>query len=129
MSKELQNDIKAKIEEAVTMLLEAIGEDVESLENSQMDEIVKENNIKCPSCGGDLANIWNYNLMFKTEIGAKGDKVGYMRPETAQGIFILFKRLERFFRGKLPFGAVQLGKAYRNEISPRQGVIRLREFT
>ena len=67
--------------------------------------------------------------MFKTMIGAKGDKVGYMRPETAQGIFILFKRLERFFRGKLPFGAVQLGKAYRNEISPRQGVIRLREFT
>ena len=62
-------------------------------------------------------------------IGAKGDKVGYMRPETAQGIFILFKRLERFFRSKLPFGAVQLGKAYRNEISPRQGVIRLREFT
>ena len=108
---------------------EAIGEDVESLENSEMDEIVKENNIKCPSCGGDLANIWNYNLMFKTEIGAKGDKVGYMRPETAQGIFILFKRLSRFFKNKLPFGAVQLGKAYRNEISPRQGVIRLREFT
>ena len=108
---------------------EAIGQDVESLENSEMDEIVLENNIKCPECGGDLAKIWDYNLMFKTEIGAKGNKVGYMRPETAQGIFILFKRLERFFRGKLPFGAVQLGKAYRNEISPRQGVIRLREFT
>ena len=108
---------------------EAIGQDVESLENSEMDEIVIENNIKCPECGGDLAKIWDYNLMFKTEIGAKGNKVGYMRPETAQGIFILFKRLERFFRGKLPFGAVQLGKAYRNEISPRQGVIRLREFT
>ncbi|WP_296861587.1 glycine--tRNA ligase [uncultured Methanobrevibacter sp.] len=108
---------------------EAIGQDVESLENSEMDKIVAENNIKCPECGGDLAKIWDYNLMFKTEIGAKGNKVGYMRPETAQGIFILFKRLERFFRGKLPFGAVQLGKAYRNEISPRQGVIRLREFT
>ena len=108
---------------------EAIGQDVESLENSEMDKIVIENNIKCPECGGDLAKIWDYNLMFKTEIGAKGNKVGYMRPETAQGIFILFKRLERFFRGKLPFGAVQLGKAYRNEISPRQGVIRLREFT
>ena len=108
---------------------EAIGQDVESLENSEMDEIVIENSIKCPECGGDLAKIWDYNLMFKTEIGAKGNKVGYMRPETAQGIFILFKRLERFFRGKLPFGAVQLGKAYRNEISPRQGVIRLREFT
>ncbi len=108
---------------------ESIGQDVESLENSEMDKIVIENNIKCPECGGDLAKIWDYNLMFKTEIGAKGNKVGYMRPETAQGIFILFKRLERFFRGKLPFGAVQLGKAYRNEISPRQGVIRLREFT
>ena len=108
---------------------EAIGQDVESLENSEMDKIVIENNIKCPECDGDLVKIWDYNLMFKTEIGAKGNKVGYMRPETAQGIFILFKRLERFFRGKLPFGAVQLGKAYRNEISPRQGVIRLREFT
>ena len=108
---------------------EAIGQDVESLENSEMDKIVIENNIKCPECNGDLVKIWDYNLMFKTEIGAKGNKVGYMRPETAQGIFILFKRLERFFRGKLPFGAVQLGKAYRNEISPRQGVIRLREFT
>ncbi|MDO5849936.1 MAG: glycine--tRNA ligase [Methanobacteriaceae archaeon] len=108
---------------------DAIGIDVESLPNEEMDKIVLENNIKCPECGGDLANIWNYNLMFKTEIGAKGDKVGYMRPETAQGIFILFKRLSRFFKNKLPFGAVQLGKAYRNEISPRQGVIRLREFT
>ncbi len=108
---------------------EAIGLDVESLENEEMDKIVLENNIKCPECGGSLANIWNYNLMFKTQIGAKGDKVGYMRPETAQGIFILFKRLSRFFKNKLPFGAVQLGKAYRNEISPRQGVIRLREFT
>ena len=108
---------------------EAIGIDVESLPNEEMDKIVEDNNIKCPSCGGSLANIWNYNLMFKTQIGAKGDKTGYMRPETAQGIFILFKRLSRFFKNKLPFAAVQLGKSYRNEISPRQGVIRLREFT
>lgn len=108
---------------------EAIGEDVESLENEELDQIIIDNNITCPECGGKLANIWNYNLMFQTMIGAKGDKIGYMRPETAQGIFILFKRLERFFGGKLPFGAVQLGKAYRNEISPRQGVIRLREFS
>ncbi len=108
---------------------EAIGKDVESLENEELDQIIIENNITCPECGGKLANVWNYNLMFQTMIGAKGDKVGYMRPETAQGIFILFKRLERFFRGKLPFGVVQLGKAYRNEISPRQGVIRLREFS
>ncbi|MDR0900206.1 MAG: glycine--tRNA ligase [Methanobrevibacter sp.] len=108
---------------------EAIGKDVESLTNEELDEIVKKQKITCPNCGDKLSQIWNYNLMFKTLIGAKGDKTGYMRPETAQGIFIMFKRLSRFFKNKLPFGAVQLGKAYRNEISPRQGVIRLREFT
>lgn len=108
---------------------EKIGKDVESLENNELDQIIIDSNITCPECGGKLSNIWNYNLMFQTMIGAKGNKIGYMRPETAQGIFILFKRLERFFKGKLPFGVVQLGKAYRNEISPRQGVIRLREFT
>lgn len=108
---------------------DAINKDVESLENEELDKIVIDNNIKCPECKGKLDNIWNYNLMFKTLIGAKGNKIGYMRPETAQGIFILFKRMSRFFGGRLPFGVVQLGKAYRNEISPRQGVIRLREFT
>lgn len=110
------------------LIEQEIGRDVESLENCELDQIIVENSIICPECGGSLASVWNYNLMFQTMIGARGDKVGYMRPETAQGIFILFKRLERFFRGKLPFGVVQLGKAYRNEISPRQGVIRLREF-
>lgn len=101
----------------------------DGFENEKLDELISKNDIKCPNCSGKLSNIWNYNLMFKTMIGAKGDKVGYMRPETAQGIFITFKRLFRFFRNKLPFGIVQLGKSYRNEISPRQGVIRLREFT
>ena len=67
--------------------------------------------------------------MFKTEIGVSGKQIGYMRPETAQGIFIAFKRISRFYKDKLPFGIVQLGKSYRNELSPRQGVIRLREFT
>jgi glycyl-tRNA synthetase len=108
---------------------EAIGKDVEGLENEKLTEIISENKIRCPRCGGHLNKVWSYHLMFQTLIGAKGKKIGYMRPETAQGIFIPFKRLLRFFRNKLPFGVVQLGKAYRNEISPRQGVIRLREFT
>ncbi len=103
--------------------------EVEGMTNEELDKIVKKHNVNCPNCGDKLSEIWNYNLMFKTNIGAKGNKTGYMRPETAQGIFILFKRLSRFFKNKLPFGTVQLGKAYRNEISPRQGVIRLREFT
>ncbi len=111
------------------VIKEAIGEEVEGLKNQELTEILSNQQILCPKCGGHLTHVWSYNLMFQTLIGAKGKKTGYMRPETAQGIFIPFKRLLRFFRGKLPFGVVQLGKAYRNEISPRQGVIRLREFT
>lgn len=103
--------------------------EVEGITNEELDEIVKKHEVACPNCGDKLSETWNYNLMFKTNIGAKSNKIGYMRPETAQGIFIQFKRLSRFFKNKLPFGVVQLGKAYRNEISPRQGVIRLREFT
>lgn len=108
---------------------EIIKRDVKSLSNEELTAIISDEKICCPKCGGHLTRVWNYNLMFQTLIGAKGKKTGYMRPETAQGIFIPFKRLLRFFRGKLPFGVVQIGKAYRNEISPRQGVIRLREFT
>jgi len=108
---------------------EVVDFEVEGMTNEELDSIVKKHKVQCPNCGDKLSEIWNYNLMFKTNIGAKGNKPGYMRPETAQGIFILFKRLSRFFKNKLPFGVVQLGKAYRNEISPRQGVIRLREFT
>ncbi|MBC7101114.1 glycine--tRNA ligase [Methanothermobacter tenebrarum] len=108
---------------------EITGRDVEGLENQKLTEIISEEKIRCPRCGGHLTHVWSYNLMFQTLIGAKGKKIGYLRPETAQGIFTPFKRLLRFFRNKLPFGVVQLGKAYRNEISPRQGVIRLREFT
>jgi glycyl-tRNA synthetase len=111
------------------IIKEATGENVEGLETDELSAILSEQQIRCPRCGGHLTHVWSYNLMFQTLIGAKGKKTGYMRPETAQGIFIPFKRLLRFFRGKLPFGVVQLGKAYRNEISPRQGVIRLREFT
>lgn len=111
------------------VITEAIGRDVEGLENEKLSAVLSENNICCPRCGGPLTHVWSYNLMFQTVVGAKGKKTGYMRPETAQGIFIPFKRLLRFYRGKLPFGVVQMGKAYRNEISPRQGVIRLREFT
>ncbi|OPY27282.1 MAG: Proline--tRNA ligase [Methanobacterium sp. PtaU1.Bin242] len=111
------------------VIKETIGSDVEGLDNDELSTILSDEQICCPRCGGHLTHVWSYNLMFQTLIGAKGKKTGYMRPETAQGIFIPFKRLLRFYRNKLPFGVVQLGKAYRNEISPRQGVIRLREFT
>ncbi len=86
---------------------------------------------KCLACEEVLGTVevFGFNLMFKTSIGPGSQRVGYLRPETAQGMFVDFARLLRFYRDKLPFGAVQIGKSYRNEISPRQGMIRLREFT
>jgi glycyl-tRNA synthetase len=86
---------------------------------------------KCLACEEVLGNVevFQFNLMFKTRIGPGAQRTGYLRPETAQGMFVDFARLLRFYRDKLPFGAVQIGKSYRNEISPRQGMIRLREFT
>lgn len=87
--------------------------------------------LPCPGCEEELGTveIFDFNLMFRTNIGPGSQRTGYLRPETAQGIFTDFSRLVRFYRNKLPFGAVQIGKSYRNEISPRQGMIRLREFT
>jgi len=85
--------------------------------------------VRCPDCGGELGPIFDFNAMFRTTIGPGTQRIGYLRPETAQTIFIDFKRLQRYARGKLPFGVVQIGRGYRNEISPRQGLIRLREFT
>ncbi len=87
--------------------------------------------IPCTACGEELGEVkvFDFNLMFNTWIGPGSQRKGYLRPETAQGIFTDFARLLRFYRDRLPFGAVQVGKSYRNEISPRQGMIRLREFT
>lgn len=84
---------------------------------------------KCPECGGSLGEVYAFNLMFKTSIGPGSQRIGYLRPETAQGMFVDFHRLLRFYRDRLPFGVAQIGKVYRNEISPRQGTLRLREFT
>lgn len=87
--------------------------------------------VPCTACGEELGDVrvFDFNLMFNTQIGPGSQRKGYLRPETAQGIFTDFPRLLRFYRDKLPFGVVQIGKAFRNEISPRQGMIRLREFT
>lgn len=84
---------------------------------------------KCPKCKGALG-VFGFNLMFSTEVGPGEEKrKSYLRPETAQGMFVAFPRLYTVARKNLPFGACQIGRAYRNEISPRQGMIRLREFT
>ena len=90
---------------------------------------IEEQKVRCPRCGGkDFSPPRPFNLMFRTQIGPSAGKDAYLRPETAQGIFVNYQQLSRFFREKLPFGVMQRGRGYRNEISPRQGMLRLREL-
>ena len=99
--------------------------------DEQMLSYIKENGITCPSCGsGDFTDIRKFNLMFKTFQGVTEDSssVLYMRPETAQGIFVNFKNIQRTTRRKLPFGVCQIGKSFRNEITPGNFIFRTREF-
>jgi glycyl-tRNA synthetase len=94
-----------------------------------VQQAVKEDLVKCPTCGSKLKDPHDVNLMFATMIGIGEGRKAFLRPETAQGIFTNFHLLYRYAREKLPFGVVQIGKGYRNEVSPRQGTIRLREFS
>lgn len=82
----------------------------------------------CSECGGELDEAKDFNLMFETKVGAQGDTKSYLRPETAQGIFVNFKNVVDTMRPKLPFGIGQIGKAFRNEIAPREFLFRTREF-
>lgn len=111
------------------LIEELTGVSVEGLAISEMNKIVKEKDLKCPDCKGALGEVELFNLMFKTNIGAYKGDVGYARPEAAQGMFVEFKRIFNIMREKLPLGIAQIGKTMRNEISPRKGVTRLREFT
>ena len=113
-------------------LLEDAGvEDAAGLSNDDMVAKIKEMGIPCPDCGAkDFTDIRNFNLMFKTFQGVTEDNknVVYMRPETAQGIFVNFNNIQRSMRLKLPFGVGQVGKSFRNEITPGNFIFRVREF-
>jgi glycyl-tRNA synthetase len=101
-------------------------------EKMSLDEIqaaLENYGITCPECGGGFKPPQQFLTMFETSIGPYSNATGYGRPEAAQGIFVEFNRLYGIAREKLPFGVIQIGHALRNEISPRQGLIRLREFT
>ncbi len=93
-----------------------------------LDTVISEKGITCPKCDGEFGKTFMFNLMFQTGIG--GDKAAaYCRPETAQGIFTSFSRLVRNHGAKLPMAVGQIGRSFRNEISPRKGLVRMREFT
>ena len=100
------------------------------MSNAELESFINEN-VPCPKCGHKTyTNIRNFQLMFKTSIGVVEDakSVAYLRPETAQGIFINFKNVQRTSRKKIPFGVAQIGKAFRNEITPGNFIFRTREF-
>jgi glycyl-tRNA synthetase len=103
--------------------------EAEKLNLEELDEVIKKKKVRCPECEGELGKPKHFLTMFETTIGPYSKAVGYGRPEAAQGIFVEFNRLYDMAREKLPFGAIQIGHVLRNEISPRQGLIRLREFT
>lgn len=93
----------------------------------EFDNAIKENKIQCPKCKGNFSSTKKFNMMFKVGIGPQEEEA-YLRPETCQSIFVDFPRLFKTMRGKLPLGIAQVGKSFRNEIAPRQSLLRLREF-
>jgi glycyl-tRNA synthetase len=113
-------------------LLEEKGISSKDAEKMTLEDVKAEmqrHEIVCPDCKGNFGDPTRYLTMFQTTIGPYSGAVGYGRPEAAQNIFVEFNRLFAISRERLPFGAIQIGHALRNEISPRQGLIRLREFT
>lgn len=100
----------------------------ESYSPAEIHAVFQEYGIKAPGTGADLSMPIPFNLMFQCQIGPEGNLIGYLRPETAQGIFLNFRRLLEYNAGKVPFGCAQIGSAFRNEISPRGGLLRVREF-
>ncbi len=112
-------------------LIEDFGGHAEGMTFEQMSEYIKENGIKCPECDStNFTDIRKFNLMFKTFIGVTEDAKNevYLRPETAQGIFVNYANIQRSTRKKLPFGVCQIGKSFRNEITPGNFIFRTREF-
>jgi glycyl-tRNA synthetase len=122
-----EDDTKRKAKVQVSYLKPA---NTSHFQSSWLDTEFDVARTSCPECGGDVADPRQFDLMFKTEIGASSDPLSfaYLRPETAQSIFVQFKNVLDTARKKLPFGIAQIGKAFRNEINPRNYIFRSREF-
>ncbi len=125
----LVEDLKTKKKFRADHLLEDKGIDSKGMTGAEMNVLIKEKGIKSPD-GNPLGDVRQFNMMFKTSVGAIEDEsaVSYLRPETAQGMFVNFKNIVDSFHPKLPFGMAQIGKAFRNEIAPRDFIFRLREL-
>lgn len=130
----LSEFIEKKLDDPNTPTQEAdalrlVLRDLESYGKDDLENKFKELRVKAPETGNDLTSPEPFNLMFDTQIGPTGKLHGYLRPETAQGLFVNFKRCLDYNGNQLPFAAATIGQAYRNEIAPRSGLLRVREFT
>lgn len=111
------------------LIEDALGTNAGGLSEDALTKLIIDNKLVCPRCQGKLMPVKWFNMMFELKVGATGDDTMYLRPESAQSPYLAFKREYEALRKKIPFGLAVIGKAYRNEISPRQGFFRLREFT
>ena len=102
--------------------------DVTGLKEDALTRLMKDNKLKCQNCRGSLSDVRFFNMMFDLRVGVTGDEIMYLRPESAQSPYLAYKREIEALRKKLPLGLAVIGSAFRNEISPRQGFFRLREF-
>lgn len=117
-----------QLDDAVAAEYRHVLAQIDNYQGPALWELMQKFAIKAPETGNDLTEPIEFNLMFDTSIGPTGHVKGYLRPETAQGHFINFARLLDFNNGKVPFASAQIGKSFRNEIAPRQGLLRVREF-
>ncbi len=117
-----------KLDDAVVKEYEEILAQIDNYDGEQLGELIKKHDLKNPATGVQPTPPVAFNLMFQTSIGPSSNIPGYLRPETAQGQFLNFAKLLEFNTGAMPFASASIGKSYRNEISPRAGLLRVREF-
>ncbi|EIM23498.1 glycyl-tRNA synthetase [Wallemia mellicola CBS 633.66] len=117
-----------KLDDAVVQQYETILAQIDNFDGEGLADLIAKHTIKSPETQNDLTKPVEFNLMFESSIGPTGQVKGYLRPETAQGHFVNFARLLEFNNGRVPFASAQIGKSFRNEISPKQGLLRVREF-
>ncbi len=110
------------------LIEDELGTSVEGLSSEAMNKLVKDNKLKCPRCKSKLGKVRWFNMMFEVGVGVTGKETCYLSPETAQNPYLSFKREFSALREKLPMGLAMIGRAFRNEIAPRRGFFRLREF-
>ncbi|GAA5930831.1 hypothetical protein JCM1841_000202 [Sporobolomyces salmonicolor] len=121
--------VAVKLDDKVVEEYQTILAKIDNYTGAELGQLIREHKIVAPETGNEVSEPVEFNLMFDSSIGPTGQIKGYLRPETAQGHFVNFNRLLEFNNGRVPFASAQIGRSFRNEISPRAGLLRVREFT